>query len=206
MSTDGNLTALENASQAGTTGAASAQSERSGGRQNAKPTPVVSDQKESSASNLEARLAALEAGEKALKEKQAELLEMQEKMRAAEDSDRLRPVRPSEAVCVGNGYLFVVTGKKDSDGLPRKEIRCCDESEALRWYVATTPNPKNPTKQVDPVTFHLDVKCMDATRNEHRQRDLRLSVLRAKSDRGVPLTPEEQQTLEEWDLERLGII
>ncbi len=72
-------------------------------------------------------------------------------------------------VRVGDGYEFEVSPAKKDSPLQVKRIRACDESEAIRWYVATTPSPENPGKQVDPVKHPLTAKCLDAKREDRRK-------------------------------------
>lgn len=156
--------------------------------------------------SIEERLAKLEQAEAALKARESALSEREASLEARKDSSATRPVRPSEAVCVGDGYEFTVSPKKDGSPLPMKTVRACDESEALRWYVATTPSPENPTKQVDPVKHELIAKCTDAKRIEKQKRSLYLASLRAKAERGGDLTAEEQDILHAADLERLGLV
>jgi hypothetical protein len=153
----------------------------------------------------EERLARLEAAEAALKERERAIAEKEESLRAAEDSSAVRPVRPSEAVCVGDGYEFEVIPLKADSGLATKRVRACDESEAIRWYVATTASPDNPGKQVDPVKYPLKAVCKDQRREERRKQALILASLRAKAERGNMLTEEEQSMLEADDMRRAGL-
>lgn len=153
----------------------------------------------------EERLARLEAAEAALKERERAIAEKEESLRAAEDSSAVRPVRPSEAVCVGDGYEFEVVPLKASSGLPTKRVRACDESEAIRWYVATTASPENPGKQVDPVKHPLAATSKDPRREERKKQALILASLRAKAERGNMLTEAEQALLDADDLRRAGL-
>jgi hypothetical protein len=154
--------------------------------------------------SLEERLARLEAAEASLREREKAVNEREESLKAAEDSGAVRPVRPSEAVCVGDGYEFEVSPAKADSTLPAKRIRCCDESEAIRWYVATTASPENAGKQVDPVKHPLRAVCKDPRRDERRKQALLLASLRAKSERGNMLTEEEQAMLDAADMRRAG--
>jgi hypothetical protein len=154
-------------------------------------------------SALAEKLRSLEELERRLLDKEKALAEKEEALRSNEDSGALRPVRPSEIVCVGEGFLFEVGPVKADSGLPTKEIACCDETEAIRWYVATTASPENPTKQVDPVKHQLRAVCNDPSRQDRRRRDLQLAAVRAKAERGNVLTPEEEQMLFQADLKRL---
>lgn len=155
--------------------------------------------------SIEERLARLEQAEAQLKEREAKLSEREASLEAQKDSGATRPVRPSEAVCVGDGYEFTVSPKKDGSALPTKKVRACDESEALRWYVATTASPENPAKQVDPVKHELVAKCTDPKRLDRQRNALLLASLRAKAERGGDLTNEEQEMLHQADLARLGL-
>lgn len=161
--------------------------------------------KEKEQLTVEERIARLEQAEASLKEREKAVAEREESIRAAEDSSAVRPVRPSEAVCVGDGYEFEVSPAKKDSPLQVKRIRACDESEAIRWYVATTQSPENPGKQVDPVKHPLTAKCLDAKREERRKQALLLAALRAKAERGTLLTPEEQALVDADDMRRLGL-
>lgn len=155
--------------------------------------------------SIEERLARLEQAEAQLKEREAKLSEREASIEAQKDSGAARPVRPSEAVCVGDGYEFTVSPKKDGSPLPSKKVQACDESEALRWYVATTASPENPAKQVDPVKHELVARCTDPKRLDRQRNALLLASLRAKAERGGDLTNEEQELLHQADLARLGL-
>lgn len=155
--------------------------------------------------SIEERLARLEKAEAELKAREAALSEREASIEAQKDSGAARPVRPSEAVCVGDGYEFTVSPKKAGSPLPTKTVRACDESEAIRWYVATTASPENAAKQVDPVKHELVAKCTDAARLNRQRQALYLASLRAKAERGGDLTNEEQEMLHAADLQRLGL-
>jgi len=161
--------------------------------------------KEKEQLSIEERIKRLEQAEASLKEREKVVAEREESIRAAEDSSAVRPVRPSEAVCVGDGYEFEVSPAKKDSPLQVKRIRACDESEAIRWYVATTPSPENPGKQVDPVKHPLTAKCLDAKREERRKQALMLAALRSKAERGTMLSPEEQALVDADDMRRLGL-
>jgi hypothetical protein len=156
------------------------------------------------APSLEERLAKLEQAEASLREREKALEAREESLANAKDSGAVRPVRPSEAVCVGEGYEFEVKPTKADSTLPTKTISCCDESEAIRWYVATTPSPENAGKQVDPVKHPLKATCLDARRESQRKQTLMLANLRAKAERGNMLTAQEQAMLDEADMKRAG--
>lgn len=161
--------------------------------------------KEKEALTVEERMARLEAAEASLKEREKELSDREEAIRARQDSSAVRPVRPSEVVCVGEGYEFVVSPMKADSPLQAKTIRCCDESEAIRWYVATTQSPENPGKQVDPVKHPLKATCNDPKREQRRKEALILASLRAKSERGNLLSEPEQELLDADDMRRAGL-
>ena len=87
--------------------------------------------KEKEQLSIEERIARLEQAEASLEEREKVIAEREESIRAAEDSSAVRPVRPSEAVCVGDGYEFEVSPAKKDSPLQVKRIRACDESEAI---------------------------------------------------------------------------
>lgn len=154
--------------------------------------------------SLEERLAKLEAAEAAMKAREEALQAREESLLAQKDSSALRPIRPSEAVTIGNGYKFEVSPANPTDNLPKKEIDCCDESEAIRWYIATTSDPEKPGKQLDPVKYQLKVKCLDPRKAADRAAALRLAGIRAKAARQGMLTDEEQRLFDEDEQKRLG--
>lgn len=154
--------------------------------------------------SLEDRLAKLEAAEAAMKAREEALTAREESLLAQKDSSALRPIRPSEAVTIGNGYKFEVSPVNPAHNLPKKEIECCDESEAIRWYVATTSDPEKPGKQLDPVKYQLTVKCLDPRKAADRAAALKLASIRAKAARQGILTDEEQRLFDEDEQRRFG--
>lgn len=173
-----------------------------------KPPKVAPDDFQKLQEDLERRLAEKEAElEKRFAQKEAELDAMREKLVAQQDSNAVRPIRPSEAVTIGEGYEFEVSPAKADSPLPTKKIRCCDESEAIRWYIVTTSDPDKPSKQVDPVRHPLRAKCLDeARRMEVRAKAHRAAMIRAKVARGASLSMEEEAEYEEAEAKRLGLI
>lgn len=157
------------------------------------------------AGSIEERLARLEAAEKALKEREAKLSEREKELESQADSGATRPVRPSEIVHIGDGWEFTVSCRKAGSSLPTKKIKCVDESEALRWYVATTSDPENPTKQIDPLKHPLQAVCTDPKRLERQRATIRIASLRAKLENGGQLTSSEFDEVQAADLARYGI-
>lgn len=153
---------------------------------------------------VEERIAQLEQAEARLREREAEIAKREDSIKNQEDSSAVRPIRPSEAVCIGEGYEFEVSPIKNDSPLPRKAIKCCDEAEAIRWYIVTTQSPENAGKQVDPVKHPLRAICKDARRDERRKHVLMIASLRAKAERGNMLTPSEQEMLDAEDMRRAG--
>ena len=154
--------------------------------------------------SLEDRLAKLEQAEAAMKAREEAVQAREESLAAQKDSGAIRPIRPSEAVTVGEGYLFEVSGAAVGSKLETRRIACCDESEAVRWYVVTTSDPEKPGKQLDVNKHPLKVKCLDPRKAEHRVAALRLASIRAKAARGGLLTDEEQGLLEADERKRLN--
>lgn len=72
---------------------------------------------------------------------------------------------------VGDDYLFEVKCNDPSAGLPTKTVRCCDESEAIRWYAVTTPHPSQPGKALDTAKY----RCI-ATNKEEEKRVKRIAL------------------------------
>lgn len=154
--------------------------------------------------SLEDRLAKLEAAEAAMKAREEALTAREESLAALKDSSAVRPIRPSEAVTIGNGYLFEVSGAATNSKLEPKQIACCDESEAVRWYVTTTEDPERPGKQLDVNKYPLKVKCLDPRKAADRAAALKLASIRAKAARQGILTDEEQRLFDEDEQRRFG--
>lgn len=154
--------------------------------------------------SLEDRLAKLEAAEAAMKAREEALQAREESLAALKDSGAVRPIRPSEAVTIGEGYLFEVSGAATDSKLEPKQIACCDESEAVRWYILTTSDPDRPGKQLDVNKFPVKVKCLDPRKAADRAAALRLAGIRAKAARQGMLTDEEQRLFDEDEQKRLG--
>jgi hypothetical protein len=115
------------------------------------------------------------------------------------DGGTARAVRPSERVLRGDGYKFTVGPIGKGSSLPIKTIECCDESEALRWYCATTedPDPKKKGKQVDPTHAKLQVECVDPRRSKSVLTQQRVGYLRRKMEGGQVLTETEEKELQD---------
>lgn len=141
----------------------------------------------------------LDAAEAAIKAKDAELAALKAKLEAAKDSSNARPVRPGAEALRGEGYKFSVGPKKDHPKIKRREVECCDESEAIRWFILTTDDPDVPGKQIDPHKIPLDATCLDPRRAERIKRDKFIAGLRLKAERGATITPEEAMMLDEAD-------
>lgn len=106
-------------------------------------------------------------------------------------------INPSAKVSLGNGYRFRVYSIKKGTKLKPKEIACCDESEAIRWYCQTTENPDKPGRQIKSEDEQLRVDCLDDhKRNARLIHDRRISMLRAKFETGHQLTESEMDELQ----------
>lgn len=127
-----------------------------------------------------------------------EIAERREALEKLKDSERQRPLRSSEEPLRGERpWSFQVLGLRADDRLPTKTFECCDESEALRCYAATTPDPRFPNKQIDLVKFKVRVVCLNAAdREAARQLDVRIATARAKFLGGLTLSKEEAKLLE----------
>jgi hypothetical protein len=136
-----------------------------------------------------------------LAEIKAKLAEAEAKVaeltRSQEEGANQKSVRPSENVVKGDGYKFEVGPRNDKTGLAKKHIVCCDESEAIRWYIATTEDPTRRGKQVDPVKVPLMAVCVDRKRREEEiKKQKRRAFLRGKIDNGHPISNDEIAELE----------
>lgn len=139
-----------------------------------------------------------------LEQMEKELNATKERLAAKEaelEAERNRSgVRPSEKVTVGDGYRFRVQpinpehAKNVNEAT--KEIVCCDESEAKRWYCVTTKDPET-EKAWDPVAKELRVECLDQDRRAKvvARRKYEQYVL-AKGEAMQPLTDAEREVYE----------
>ncbi len=137
---------------------------------------------------LVARMAELEAQLQAANTRAAEL-EVQALSRpVAGDSEKAGVAGgPSantadQAQGTAEGYEFEVFCVDATAGLPRKTVRCCDESEAIRWYAQTTPHAKQPGKALDTAKYRCTARCLEEPRRqakiilEHKKAFLRMQL------------------------------
>lgn len=135
------------------------------------------------------RLKRFEEAEKRLKQREAEL-DAREAALEAVDKEGYG-LRPAESAFLGSGWDFEVGPVNPRHTIPIKKVKCADETEAIRWYVATTPHPEKPGKQVDPVTFPLKATCLSRDRELGIRREHRKAYLRRRIENGEALTPAE---------------
>jgi hypothetical protein len=154
--------------------------------------------------SIEERLAALEQAEARIKEREKEFEAREAALKLQEDSSASRPMRTDEKLLRGDGYRFEVGPIKKDSGLPTKEFVCCDETEAIRVYIMTTQDPVKKGKQVDTVPFPVYAKCLDDRRANNVKQQKMVSIIRAKDEKGHPLTDEERMILEMAN-ERVGV-
>lgn len=156
------------------------------------------------------RLKELEAREKAIAAKETEVAEKERKaeerlkaMEAAERESEGQLIRPSEKATLGpNPYRFLVGPKNEKykDVLKSKEISAIDETEAIRVYILQTAHPEKAGKQVDPLIYELKAVNLEPEKREAlHKKAKRLELIRAKFDKGNPLTDEEETLLREAD-------
>lgn len=147
---------------------------------------------------LEKAMQELAAKEAALAKREKELQDREVAVAAAEDSSKTRPLRATENVFRGEfPYVFQVKSVNSNPEVPTKEIECCDESEAKRWYQVTTPHPKNKTKQIDLVAFPVNVVCLSPERAERLGKAKRIAGIAKRLEAGFALSKEDQSLLEE---------
>jgi hypothetical protein len=158
----------------------------------------MAEDKTDGGKSVEKAMQELAAKEAALAKREKELQEREVAVAAAEDSSKTRPLRATENVYKGEfPYRFQVKSVNNNPEVPTKEIECCDESEAKRWYQVTTPHPKNPTKQIDLVTFPVDVICLSPERAERLGKAKRIAGVNKRLEAGFALSKEEQALLAE---------
>jgi|694.fasta_scaffold04211_9 hypothetical protein len=151
-----------------------------------------------SSSGIEKAMRELEAREAAIAKREKEVAEKEAAVVAAEDSSKTRPLRATENVYKGEfPYMFEVRSVNNNPDVPTKHIECCDESEAKRWYQVTTPHPKNVTKQIDLVTFPVNVVCLSPERSERLGKAKRLAGIAKRLEAGFALSKEDQALLAE---------
>jgi hypothetical protein len=151
--------------------------------------------------SIEKMMQELAAKEAALAKREKELQQREVAVAASEDSSKTRPLRATENVYKGEfPYTFEVRSVNNNPDVPTKQIECCDESEAKRWYQATTPHPKNPTKQIDLVTFPVNVTCLSPERAERLGKAKRLAGITKRLEAGFALSKEDQALLSEAQL------
>ena len=149
--------------------------------------------------------AKLDAANALLEKRDKEILEAKEALEAQRDSSSQRPLRVATEVVKGEGYRFRVGLKKPHPGLPDVEVECCDESEAIRWFILTKAHPDKPGVQIDPSVYPLQAKCVDPRRDDRIKRDKVIGGLRSKAERGQILSEVEQALLDEADEKVLSI-
>ena len=155
-----------------------------------------SKQKPSELSELQAKLDAANA---IIQQREQELLDAKTALEAQQDSGLNRKVRVATDVVLGEGYEFEVGLLKPHPGLPKKTIRCCDESEAIRWFILTNAHPDKPGVQIDPSAHPVTAKCVDGRRDERIKKDKLIGNLRSKAERGQILSDVEQTLLDAAD-------
>lgn len=104
----------------------------------------------------------------------------------------------------GGGYEFVVTPKYTSEKLSHlkpMKVRCCDESEALRWYCEANENAPGSGRALDTVTpgLQLIAQCIDERRAQAILLQKQIAALRTKIERNMPLTDQDHELLERYE-------
>lgn len=98
-----------------------------------------------------------------------------------------------------DGYLFEVRCIDKNAQLPTKKVRCCDESEAIRWYAVTTPHQAQPGRALDTAKFRCVAVCLEEPKRLQRiANERKKAFLRKQYESGKDLKPEE--------LELIGVI
>jgi len=151
---------------------------------------------------VQAILAKLDEAEAAVTELQARNDQLEADAAANSIHRGARPV-----VGEGGGYVFVVgpVNRAKHSALPVKRLTCCDESEAIRYYVISTDNPPGSGKQVDPVKVALRAVITDNRRAKLTQLKQRISQVRLKLQNGAPLTTNDQKIYSQYQQEIDGL-
>lgn len=146
-----------------------------------------------------ARLAEVERERDAERAKNAEL---SAKLEASKTQIGLRP---EAALTLGdNPYKFhVFVRGEGSDQIPTMDVECSDESEAKRWFILNRKDPTDPTKLIDLLKYHVDVKCTDPRRANDLRATRRLALIKEKAARSQQLTDEEKTILDEYELKMM---
>jgi hypothetical protein len=133
-----------------------------------------------------------------LAEKKAELAKIEADLEARKAGGL--PLLQDGAVHKGDGYVFRV-GPRDAKHqatVPVRDIEACDESEAKRFFCATTPDPTRPGRQLDPVRCELKVEMIQGM--EKRKQVLadhqRAAMIRTKWRSTGQAMPEELEWME----------
>lgn len=154
------------------------------------------NKKPSEMSDLQAKLDAANA---IIQQRDQELLDAKTALEAKQDSGVNRKVRVASDVVFGDGYEFEVGLVKQHPQLLSKKVRCCDESEAVRWFILTNAHPDKPGVQIDPCAFPVYAKCVDPRREERIKQDKLIGNLRSKAERSQILSEVEQSLLDAAD-------
>jgi len=145
------------------------------------------------------RLAAMEAELKSALEKISEL-------ESEVDGQAGLKCRPGAKPFLGDGggYEFVVTPKYSSEKLSHlkpMKVRCCDESEALRWYCEANENQPGSGRALDTVTpgLLLVAECLDERRKHSILLQKQIASVRMKIERNLPMSEQDTELLNRYE-------
>lgn len=132
-----------------------------------------------------------------------EKLKLENEQLVAAEAGRM--VSSSDEAYLGEhgGYLFEV-GPRDKLKYPELKpaiVRAVDEVEAKRHYSNTRSWPVGSGRAIDTIQIPLHVDIKDNRRGAVVILHKRLSVIRNKIDKGMPLTPIEQDLLNTYEAE-----
>jgi len=155
-------------------------------------------------------LARLEALEARAKSDAATIEQLKSENERITNSGGLR-FSPKDQPFVGDGggYEFLVTphineaDPKQAHLKPVK-VRCCDESEAIRWYCQSHEMTLGSGRAVDPVKLRITAEIQGRERADSVMRQKQVSVLRKKIEGGQALSDSDKTLLSEVEDEIYG--
>lgn len=155
-------------------------------------------------------LARLEAAESQLKERDDTIAGLKDEVSELTQAGGLK-FSPKEQPFAGpdGGYNFVVTPKVKADDpsmqhLKPRKVKCCDESEALRWYCQVNENKPGTGMALDPMKVQLHVECVDDARQRSLMRQKQIAALRRKVENGQQLSAADNKLLATCEEEIYG--
>ena len=148
------------------------------------------------ARTLEDKLAMADALERKETEFQKEL--------AAARAEKFNDTSPNSPVNVGLGYKYTVGPARPVSGLEPAEVVCCDETEAIRWYVFNHkhPDPAKKGRRLRSTDFAFKVTIdpeSESRRNDRIRFQNKIARIRRALLEGRDVTKAEIKELDKYD-------